>query len=284
MPTAYNNIAIPDFMYGTAWKKEATTSLVELAVRTGFTAIDTANQLRHYDEVRVGEALLSLRKEGVEREKLFLQTKFTSVDGQGGHTPYDARADLTTQVKQSMDSSLQHLHTDYVDSYVLHGPYSRRGLKAEDWEVWGAIEEQYRSGKARMIGASNVTGEQLAELCARAKVKPMVVQNRCYAVTAWDKEVRDICKEHNIIYQGFSLLTANANVMHSALVRSIAQRANATTAQVIFKFALQVGMLPLTGTSNEQHMREDLQSDRLTLTKDEVEQLIYGDSSVEFVR
>src|SRR5712691_5777330 len=164
--TAYNHVPIPSFMYGTAWKKEATTRLVQSAVAAGFTAIDTANQLIHYQEALVGEALQALTKQGIARDRLFLQTKFTPVNGQDHRTPYDASADLTTQVKQSMDSSLKHLHTEYVDSYVLHGPYSRQGLGASDWEVWTAIEALYNSGKTRMIGISNVNAEQLNQLCA----------------------------------------------------------------------------------------------------------------------
>jgi len=150
--TAYNQVPVPSFMYGTAWKKEATTQLVQLAVASGFTAIDTANQLIHYQEALVGEALQALEKKGIKRETLFLQTKFTSVGGQGGRTPYDPSADLTTQVRQSFDSSLQHLHTEYVDSYVLHAPFSRRGLSEADWEVWAAMEGFYRSGKTKKIG------------------------------------------------------------------------------------------------------------------------------------
>ena len=200
--TAYNGITIPSFMYGTAWKKEATTHLVQLAVASGFTAIDTANQLIHYQEALVGDALLELAKQGVKRESLFLQTKFTSVNGQDHRTPYDVTADLTTQVAQSFDSSLSHLHTDYLDSYVLHGPYYRRGLGKEDWEVWAAIEALYAVGKTRMIGVSNVSAEQLALLCEKARHKPMVVQNRCYAAFGWDQEVRALCRTHNLIYQG----------------------------------------------------------------------------------
>jgi len=109
--TAYNRVTIPSFMYGTAWKKEATTELVLQAVEAGFTAIDTANQLVHYDEARVGEALLQLANQGITRDKLFLQTKFTPVNGQDHRLPYDARANITTQVQQSFASSLTHLHT-----------------------------------------------------------------------------------------------------------------------------------------------------------------------------
>ena len=271
--TAYNHVSLPSFMYGTAWKKEATAHLVQLAVMSGFRAIDTANQLIHYQEALVGEALHALEKQGIARESLFLQTKFTPLNGQDHRTPYDASADLTTQVKQSFASSLVHLHTEYVDSYVLHGPYGRRGLGNADREVWTAMEDLYRSGKTKMIGISNVTAEQVAQLCAQATVKPMVVQNRCYAALGWDKDVREICRAHGVIYQGFSLLTANRDVLVDPEVRAIAKRLGTGPAQVIFAFAMQIGMLPLTGTTNPQHMREDLQAEQLSLSEEEIRRM-----------
>jgi diketogulonate reductase-like aldo/keto reductase len=268
--TTYHQVSVPGFMYGTAWKKQATGKLVELAVESGFQAIDTANQLIHYDEALVGEALRNLAKKGIEREALFLQTKFTSVDGQGGRSPYDPSADLSTQVRQSFASSLVHLDTGYLDSYVLHAPFSRRGLGDADWEVWGVMEDLYRSGKTKMIGISNVGAEQLGELCERAEVKPMMVQNRCFAALGWDMQVREICREHSLIYQGFSLLTANREALVDPDVGAIAERLKASPAQVIFCFAKQVGILPLTGTTSAQHMREDLQSQQLTLSHEEI--------------
>lgn len=272
--TAYNQVEIPAFMYGTAWKKERTTKLVEQALEAGFTAIDTANQLKHYDEARVGEALLEMQKKGITRDKLFLQTKFTSLDGQDNRLPYDPKASITEQVKQSMDSSLQHLHTEVIDSYVLHGPYSRYGLGAEDIEVWAAIESLYNDGKARMIGVSNVSAEQLIELCKIAKVKPMLVQNRCYAIRGWDQDVREICREHKIIYQGFSLLTANPHILSEAAVQAMAKRLNTGPAQVIFRFCMQIGMQVLTGTCDQKHMKEDLAVQDLSPLTDEEVQLI----------
>lgn len=271
--TASNHVPLPSFMYGTAWKKEATTQLVQQAVAAGFTAIDTANQLIHYQEALVGDALQALAKQGIARDRLFLQTKFTSVGGQDHRTPYDASADLATQVRQSFDSSLAHLHTEYVDSYVLHGPSQRRGLGDADWEVWAAIEGLYQAGKTKMIGISNVTAQQLTQLCERAKQKPMVVQNRCYAAMGWDKEVRQICRTHGIIYQGFSLLTANGEVLADPDVRAIATRLGAGLAQVIFRFAMQIGMLPLTGTTNPQHMKEDLAAEQFTLSPEDIRRI-----------
>ena len=268
--TAYNQVRLPGFMYGTAWKKDATAGLVQLAVSSGFRAIDTANQLIHYQEALVGEALQALQTQGIHRESLFLQTKFTPANGQDHRTPYDPSAALTTQVRQSFESSLNHLQTDYVDSYILHGPYSRYGLGKADWEVWKAMEEINQTGKTKMIGVSNVTATQLTLLCEQADVKPMVVQNRCYAVLGWDKEVREICQAHNIIYQGFSLLTANREVLSDPEIWEIAKRLGTGPAQVIFRFAQQIGMLPLTGTSSEQHMKEDLEIEQFELSPTEV--------------
>ncbi len=271
--TTYNHVSVPSFMYGTAWKKEATARLVQLAVESGFSAIDTANQLIHYQEALVGEALQALAKKGVKRDRLFLQTKFTSVDGQDHRTPYDASADLTTQVSQSFDSSLNHLGTDYLDSYILHAPFSRRGLGEADWQVWAVMEAFYQAGKTKMIGISNVTAAQLAQLCEQAKVRPMMVQNRCFAAQAWDKQVREICQAHGIVYQGFSLLTANREVFADPEIRAIAQRVGAGPAQVIFRFAMQIGMLPLTGTTSQQHMKEDLAAERFSLTAEEIQRI-----------
>ena len=247
--------------------------LVQLAVTSGFRAIDTANQLIHYEEALVGEALRALEEQGVKRDSLFIQTKFTPLGGQGGLAPYDPSADLTTQVRQSFDSSLIHLGTGYVDSYVLHSPYSRRGLGEADWEVWAAMEGLYKTGKTKMIGISNVMAGQLAQLCEEANIKPMVVQNRCYAVLGWDKQVRDVCRTHGIIYQGFSLLTANGEVFADPGFQAIARRLGAGVAQVVFRFATQIGMLPLTGTTSERHMKEDLRAEQLELSSEEIRQI-----------
>lgn len=261
---------MPWILYGTAWKKEQTTACVERALHAGFRGIDTANQAKHYSEALVGEGIRALRKQGLKRDELFLQTKFTSRDGQDHRLPYDSTAPLATQVQQSFQSSLEHLATDYLDSYVLHGPMNYPGLGAEDFEVWGAMETLHRAGAARMIGISNVNILQLQTLYEQATVKPAVVQNRCYAVKGWDRNVRDFCRAHGILYQGFSLLTANPFVMEHPFVEAIAQRWGATGEQVVFRFARQVGMNPLTGTTSPEHMKQDLEVNQWNLTADEV--------------
>jgi diketogulonate reductase-like aldo/keto reductase len=265
------SVSVPKLLYGTAWKEDRTEGLVRLALEAGFRGIDTANQRRHYVESAVGAAVAALGDAGkVRREDLFLQTKFTSLGGQDHRLPYDPRADAATQVEQSFASSLEHLRTTYVDSYVLHGPSSRRGLTDEDWAVWGAMETVQKGGGARRLGVSNVSLEQLVTLHRGSQIKPAFVQNRCYAIQGWDAEVRAFCAQHEIAYQGFSLLTANARELASPAVSRAAQRTGRTAAQVVFRFALQLGMIPLTGTSSPTHMREDLASLDFELEPEEV--------------
>jgi len=252
---------VPALIYGTAWKEERTEALVRRALDAGFRAIDTANQRKHYCEAAVGDAVARAVGDGrVARAELFLQTKFTDADGQDHRLPYDRRAPLSEQVAQSFASSLEHLHTDYLDSYVLHGPSRAVGLADEDWQVWTAMEALHRDGRARLLGVSNVSAAQLDELVRGAGVRPAFVQNRCYARDRWDGEVRALCRAHDLAYQGFSLLTANRRELAQPRVARMAERIGCTVAQLVFRFAVDVGMIPLTGTSDGAHMRQDLEA------------------------
>jgi diketogulonate reductase-like aldo/keto reductase len=213
---------VPDFIYGTAWKEDRTPALTELALRMGFRGIDTANQRRHYFEAGVGQGLAAAYRSGVvTRDDLFLQTKFTYLPGQDHRLPYHPTASLSVQVAQSMASSLDHLGTDHVDSYVLHGPSSNRDWTDADAEAWEAMCKERDAGHARLLGVSNVSLRHLQQLAAARAELPAFIQNRCYARLGWDRAVRQFCREHKIIYQGFSLLTANQEVLHHPLIASL---------------------------------------------------------------
>ena len=272
---------VPRFHYGTAWKEDETQRLTELALQQGFRGIDTANQRRHYHEVAVGLAISASITGGlVVREDLFLQTKFTFRHGQDHRLPYDPLAPIPDQVKQSFVSSLGHLKTDIIDSYVLHGPTNRVGLSSDDWAAWSAMEKLHLSGQARLIGVSNVTLEQIQSLCKEARIQPRFVQNRCYAARGWDKQIRQFCSTNGIAYQGFSLLTANQAVMaHNELVQ-IAERHGRTICQIIFRFAIDIGIIVLTGTTNSDHMREDLNVFNFRLKPNEIEIIQKLDSTL----
>src|SRR5437762_2803703 len=216
-------IRVSRFLYGTAWKEEATERLTELALQQGFRGIDTANQRRHYHEAAVGQAIVTMVRSGLAaRDDLFLQTKFTGRQGQDKRLPYDPDAAISIQVEQSFASSLKHLGVERIDSYLLHGPTQRTGLAPADWEAWRAMEAIHDSGRVRLLGISNVTLEQLQRLCQQARVRPRFVQNRCYAVQRWDRQIRKFCAQNGLVYQGFSLLTANRELLLSPELARIA--------------------------------------------------------------
>jgi diketogulonate reductase-like aldo/keto reductase len=259
----------PTFLYGTAWKEDKTAALTEQALRAGFRAIDTANQRRHYFEAGVGEALARAYRDGlVTRNDLFLQTKFTYQRGQDHRLPYNPAAPLANQVAQSLASSLEHLATDHVDSFVLHGPSSNHSWTDSDTEVWNALRQERDAGRTRLLGVSNVSVMHLEHLKDSGGELPAFVQNRCFARLGWDRDVRHFCSANNITYQGFSLLTANPEVLQHPPFIEVAAELNATPAQLVFAFATSVGMLPLTGTSSPEHLQQDLTSLNLTLAPD----------------
>jgi len=278
-PTSERSVSIqgllvPRFFYGTAWKENQTQRLTEFALKQGFRGIDTANQRRHYDEAAVGQAIATMIGNGVVGwDEVFLQTKFTFRSGQDNRQPYDPRAPIAIQVEQSFFGSLQHFGTGVLDSYLLHGPTRRAGLSRADWEAWHAMEAIHDSGRVRMLGISNVTLEQVQRLYQEARVKPQFVQNRCYAAEGWDRKVRTFCATNGLLYQGFSLLTANREVLASPNLERIAKHHCRTVSQIVFRFALDVNMIPLTGTTDGAHMKADLDIFDFSLEPDDVQQI-----------
>ncbi|AWN74281.1 aldo/keto reductase [Legionella anisa] len=262
-----NHVSVPPFLYGTAWKKEKTQMLTLQALENGFIGIDTANQLKHYFEEGVGLGIQQfLKNTGKSRSDLFLQTKFTPAHSQDHNKPYDETDSYKNQVRQSFLSSLDHLQTDYIDSYILHGPTYYSGLVRDDLDIWKAMEDLYDEGKVRLLGISNVDLEQLEALYNAAVIKPSLVQNRCFASSHWDSSIRLFCKKHGILYQGFSLLTANQSYLLTNTMYELAKHYKKSIPQIVFRFALQIGIVPLTGTSSQQHMKEDLDLDSFELS------------------
>ena len=256
--TPYSGIAVPTFIYGTAWKKDRTDAAAYGALqRHGFGALDTANQARHYSEAGVGAALRrAYERDGRLRGDFFLQTKFSHGQWAGAR---HAHLSTAQRVHASVLGSLAHLRTDHVDALLLHGPTDRRSraLPAADWEAWRAMEREHDAGRALSLGVSNVNAHQLRELLASARVKPEYVQKRTFARTGWEREIRSICREHGLVYEAYSLLTANRAVLADDRVAAIANRHGVTPEVALFRYALQAGMVPLTGSTSDAHLSAD---------------------------
>ncbi len=267
--TTTAGIKIPKIIYGTAWKKERTAELVEQAIVAGFRGIDTACQPKHYHEAGVGEGIAACINRGlVTRPGLYLQTKFTSLDGQDPQRiPYDPKASLNDQVSQSFEFSLTNLQTTYLDCLVLHSPMTSPQLTLE---VWRAMEKLVKSGGIKQLGISNCYElEALEALYRSAEIKPAIIQNRFYANTDYDRAIRAFCKVNGIIYQSFWTLTANPHVLANYSVFSMATKYACSAAQVFLRYVTQIGIVPLTGTTSSTHMNEDLSIFEFELNSEE---------------
>ncbi|MBF0192793.1 MAG: aldo/keto reductase [Magnetococcales bacterium] len=257
----------PMILYGTAWKKEQTARLVAQAIELGFRAIDTACQPRHYHEAGVGQGVVACLQRGmVARADLYLQTKFTSLDGQDPRSvPYDPKASLGEQVVQSFRASLANLQTSYLDCLVLHSPMP---TLAQTLEVWRVMERLVIEGGVRQLGISNCYDLRVLEALTNAvQIRPMVVQNRFYAATGYDRGIRAYCRQQGMAYQSFWTLTANPALLSHAVLIDMAGQYQRTVPQVFFRYLIQIGVTPLTGTTSAAHMREDLDIVAFELTE-----------------
>ncbi|CAE6395003.1 unnamed protein product [Rhizoctonia solani] len=266
---------LPKIIYGTAWKKDPTKALVTQAILQGFRGIDTACQPKHYREDLVGEALAEMYEQNrVSREDIFIQTKYTPI---GGHDrsqpiPYDPSAPIPTQIRTSFQKSLSNLRTTWLDSYLLHSPLD---TPARTKEAWGTLCDLRNEGLVRRIGVSNTYDVQTLELL-QSIGKVDVVQNRWYEGNAWDVHVYKYCLDHGIVYESFWTLTGSPSLLRHPIITNIAKSKQATSAQVVYRFAQSLGIIPLAGSTNEQHMKDGLESENLDIGKhlDELKGLI----------
>jgi diketogulonate reductase-like aldo/keto reductase len=270
--TSAAGIRIPKILYGTAWKKADTERLVASAVGQGFRGIDTACQPKHYDEPGVGAGVATALGGNLARADLYLQTKFTGVSGQDPkRIPYDAQAPIPQQVAQSFEVSLRNLRTDYIDCLVLHSPLPSA---KQTHEAWAAMEALVDSGKVGQLGISNCYQLlQLEALYDGARVKPAVIQNRFYADTQYDRNIRAYCRRRHILYQSFWTLTANPKVLASPAITALTEQYQRTAPQILFRYLTQIDAVPLTGTSSQPHMQQDLAIFEFQLTAAEIAQL-----------
>jgi len=245
-----------------------------MAIKAGFRGVDTACQPKHYFEPGVGEALQSLYAQNiVKRNEIFLQTKFTAIRGQDpNNIPYDHTQPLREQVLQSFQVSLSNLKTNYLDSLVMHSPMERM---SDTLIVWKAFEEIHQSGGVLKLGLSNTYDlSVLQRVYDAAVVKPSFLQNRFYRESGYDVDIRQYCQEKGITYQSFWTLTANPNIMNSSVVSSLSRKYSKTKAQIFFKFIQSQGIVPLTGTTSEEHMLEDLAVETsFTLSEEEIQSI-----------
>jgi len=229
---------IPTIGFGT-WKillNGNAKRAVAQALEIGYRLIDTA---RIYgNEKGVGAAV---RESAAAREEIFVTTKLWNSD-QGYDSAFKA-----------FDDSLARLGLDYIDLYLIHWPATERRHKA-----WQALQEIYKSGSAKAIGVSNYTRTHLEELLADTEVVPAVNQIEFHPfVFRQQQATLEFCKQHGIVVEAYSPLAQGHKLGHPAIAE-IAQKVGKTNAQVVLRWAIQHGTVPIPKTTHKDRMKENL--------------------------
>lgn len=289
-------VHMPRLIYGTAWKEKrigpgATADLTAKALRSGFRAVDTACQPKHYHEPGVGEGLHCVLQEGmVTRDELYIQSKF-SRNQDDSTIPYDKWSSIEDQVHQSVTVSLKNLGIEYLDCLVMHSPYPSH---SDTMRAWAAMESEVQSGRVRQLGISNLKSlAQLQKLYADAIIKPALVQQRFHAKTRWERRMRLWCRDNGLQFQSFwTLKSSNKAVIYGRtgdeqsrshethegetshqVLDSLAKKYGVSNEVLYFRFCLGLGICPVIGTSSVEHMQQDLAAFTIPLSLDDAKHL-----------
>lgn len=209
------------------------------ALEAGYRHIDTAKI--YGNEAGVGRAISA---SGVPRAEIFVTTKLWNED-QGYDSAFAA-----------IDGSLGRLGLDYVDLYLVHWPYADRSKKLDKREeTWKAMEEIYKSGKARAIGVSNYTIEHLEEMKNYASVMPAANQVEFHPFL-FQKNLLDYCKRNGIVLEAYSPLM-HGQKMDDARITAVAKKHGKTNAQALIRWSLQCGCVVLPKSTHKERILEN---------------------------
>jgi diketogulonate reductase-like aldo/keto reductase len=224
---------------------------VEEALKVGYRLIDTA---RIYGNERgVG---LAIRQSDIPRKDIFVTTKLWN----NSHGRQES--------KKAFNHSLSRLGLDYVDLYLIHWPSSGRLL-----ETWQALEEINKTGKAKNIGVSNYNTDHLKEAIKGSKTIPAVNQIEFHPfVYARQKPVFEYCQKHGIVIEAYSPL-AHGHGIDNPTVSSLAAKYQKTNAQVMIRWCIQHGTIPIPKSSHPRRMHENIDVFDFELSKQDMTQL-----------
>lgn len=229
---------------------EVQAAVIE-ALRAGYRLIDTAKI--YGNERGVGEGL---RQSGVAKEKFFITTKLWNSD-QGYHT---ARA--------AFEESLAKLGLEYIDLYLIHWPATEQRHSA-----WKALEGIYEEGRARAVGVSNYEVKHLEELLGRSELVPAVNQIEFHPfIFSKQKPILDFCTKHCIVAEAYSPLSHAEHLGHP-VITEIAEKQKRTNAQVMLRWAIQHGTVPIPKSSHPDRIRENIEVFRFELSDEDMKRL-----------
>lgn len=251
-----NGTTMPPIGYGVfrMTNLEECENAVVQAVKTGYRLIDTA--AAYENETAVGKAIKRvIAEEIVQREELFVTTKLWITD-----TSYE-------KAKEGFKRSLDRLGLDYVDLYLIHQPYN------DYYGAWRALEELYEEGKVKSIGVDNFTQDRMADFLFFNKVKPAVNMIECNAYFQREDECRYL-KEQNILMQAWSPLAAGKeDLFTNEILCKIAQKHQKSVAQIILRWLVLRGIVPVVKSANPVRMKENMDIFDFVLSEEEMKQI-----------
>lgn len=249
----HDGYEIPAIGLGTVYLRgEPGVDAITSAIRNGYRLIDSA--IRYDNEGAVGEAV---RQSGIPREQLFLTSKLRAQ-----YFNYDDALEMIRE-------SLYRANLDYWDLFLLHWPNPKQDKYVE---AWRALIQAKENGWIRSIGVSNFMPEHLDRLIEETGEKPVINQIELHPYFS-QVEQRQADKERGIITEAWSPLSRARTVTHDETIAELARQKGKTVSQVILRWHVQLGVIPLPRSSSELHQKENLDVFNFELTEDEMETL-----------
>ena len=234
-----NGVEMPQLGLG-VWQAEAgeeVKNAIAAALQAGYRLIDTA--MIYGNEQSVGEAI---RESGLSREELFITTKLWNSDQ--GHD----------NALRAFDASLQRLDLEYVDLYLIHWPVPSQHKFVETWK---ALEQLYKQKRVRAIGVSNFLPHHLDELLAASSEVPAVNQIEVHPHLQ-QVELRQYCQAKGIVVESYSPLKRGIDVLTDPTIQLIANKHSKTTAQVVLRWHIQEGLVPIPKSVKLERIRQNI--------------------------
>lgn len=244
--TLSNGMKMPVLGFG-MWQNtnpEEAIQGIQTAIEVGYRHIDGA--AAYQNEELVGKGL---QESNIAREDLFLTSKLMN------------EAHGYENVRREVEETLEKLGTDYLDLYLIHWPIVKGHgdkWKESNLDTWRAFEELYDEGILKAIGVSNFSVEHLENLVENARIKPMVNQLLVHPGVI-QEETREYCKEHNIVVQAYSPLSPLNVLKNDKRVQGMVDKYDKTIAQILLRFDLQLGVVPLTKSVHESRIKENFE-------------------------
>lgn len=230
-----NEVSMPSIGFGTykSGDEDETKRIVSYALEVGYRQIDTASF--YGNEVGIGNAI---KESGIKRKDIFLATKLWN-----SHHGYE-------RTIRAFNESIKKLQVEYLDLYLIHWPNKINN------ETWRAFEYLYEIGKVKSIGVCNFKIGHLEELKREAKIMPMVNQVEIHPLSSKD-DMLNYCNKNNIQLVAWSPIM-RGKIFSNALMIKLSEKYKKTIAQIVLRWHIQRGVIPIPKSSNEERIKENL--------------------------